>query len=115
MALSSFNGAQVGVSGVSVIGISVVTQVSDGQEYGQISRAKNGDGELATIFMSKGTYTSEISGYTNAIAAPALGNDITGVQGAQKVMQSQLQASNQDFAKVSVTGKGLGSSGGGQG
>jgi uncharacterized protein YlxW (UPF0749 family) len=107
MALSSFNGTQVGVSGVSVPGISVVTQVSDGQEYGQISRAKDSDGELKSIFMSKGTYTSEVTGYTSAIAAPALGQSITGVGGTQKVMQSQLQASNQDFAKVTVTGKGL--------
>lgn len=108
MALQSFHGHQVGVpSGVSVAGISQVTQVSDGQEYGQISRAKDSTGELASIFFSKGTHSSEISGYTSTFGAPALGGPIFGVGGTQKIMQSQLQASNQDFAKVTVTGKGM--------
>ncbi len=107
MALQSFNGKNVGAEGVSVTGITNVTQVSDGQEFGNIARAKGPDGEIKAVFMSKGTYTSQVSGYTDAIAAPAPGGDITGVGGQQKVMSSQLEASNQDFARVTVTGKGI--------
>jgi len=107
MALQTFNGAEIGVSGVSVPGISQITSVSSGEEYGNISRAKKSDGELGAIFMSKGTYTSEVSGYSNAISAPALGGGITGVGGTQKIMSSKVEASNQDFVKVSVSGKGL--------
>ena len=107
MALQSFNGKNVGADGVSVTGISNVTQVTDTEEYGNIARAKGSDGEIKAAFMSKGTYTSQVSGYTSAIEAPALGGTITGVGGNQRVMSSQLEASNQDFAKVTVTGKGI--------
>jgi hypothetical protein len=107
MALNSFNGTTAGAGGVSVNGISVVTQVSEGSEYGNIARAKDSTGEIAAIYMSKGTYTSEVSGYANTFAAPGLGGSISGVAGDQKIMSSKLEASNQDFVKVSVTGKGL--------
>jgi hypothetical protein len=107
MALQSFNDKNVGADGVSVTGISNVTQVTDGQEYGNIARAKGSDGEVKAVFMSKGTYTSQVSGYTSTIEAPDLGAGITGVGGQQRVMSSQLEASNQDFAKVTVTGKGI--------
>ena len=107
MALSTFNNASIGVDGVTVSGIDAVTSVSDGQEYGTIARAKKSDGELGAIFMAKGTYTSEVSGYSHAISAPGLGGSISGVGGSQKIMSSKLDASNQDFVKVSVTGKGL--------
>jgi len=107
MALQTFNGAAIGVDGVTVTGIQAITSVSDGQEYGNIARAKKSDGELGAIFMSKGTYTSEVSGYSNVISAPALGGTIAGVDGTQRIMSSKLDASNQDFVKVSVTGKGL--------
>lgn len=107
MALQSFNGKNVGADGVTVSGITNVTQVTDTEEYGNISRAKGSDGEVKAVFMSKGTYTSQVSGYTSTIAAPALGGDINGVGGNQRIMSSQLEASNQDFAKVTVTGKGI--------
>jgi hypothetical protein len=107
MALQSFKGKNVGADGVSVTGISNVTQITDTEEYGNIARAKGSDGEIKAVFMSKGTYTSQVSGYTSAIEAPALGGNISGVKGSQRVMSSQLEASNQDFAKVTVTGKGI--------
>lgn len=108
MALQTFNGAAIGVDGVSVTGMTQITSVSDGQEYGNIARAKKSNGDLGAIFMSKGVHTSEISGYANAVTPVALGGTISGVEGGQKIMSSQLQASNQDFVKVTVTGKGLG-------
>jgi hypothetical protein len=107
MALQSFNGETGGTTGITVPGISVVTSSSAGQEYGTTSKAKGADGELKALFFSKGQYVSQISGYTGTIGAPALNAAITGVDGSQKVMSSSLQASNQDFAKVTVTGKGI--------
>jgi hypothetical protein len=107
MALQSFNGVTGGTSGITVAGISVVTSSSAGQEYGTTSKAKDADGEVKALFFSKGQYVSQVSGYTGSIGAPALGGGIAGVDGSQKIMSSSLQASNQDFAKVTVTGKGI--------
>jgi hypothetical protein len=107
MALQSFKGKAVGACGVTVAGITNVTNFTDTEEYGNIARAKNCDGDVKAVFMSKGTYSSQVSGYTATIAAPALGGAITGVDGSQRIMSSTLEASNQDFAKVTVTGKGI--------
>ena len=88
-------------------GISEVTSTTEDDEYGGQAQAKDHTGEVKSVFYYKRIKTGTATGYASSIEAPAIGPSNTLAIGSNnyKIVQSSMQASNQDFAKVSVTGK----------
>lgn len=114
MALAKLGSATwgFGTSGAVAPGIAAGDAVGSSidLEYGTKQEAKDGAGEIKGVLFGKKTVAMEVSGYTDAFEPPALGGDITvrGVTG--KAMSSNLDASTEDFAKATVSGKALASS-----
>jgi hypothetical protein len=100
-----------GTAGAEAPGIAAgdATNSSVELEYGTQQEAKDGAGEIKGILFGKKTVGMEVSGYSGVFSPPALGGDVTvrGLTG--KAMSSSLDASTEDFAKVTVTGKALAS------
>ena len=95
-----------GTAGFSVSGIDSLTSVSAGQEYTVNVTAKDTNGEVAAHLYGSEKKNFSAEGYvTGSVAPVALGGAATvaGVSGV--VMNSSVQASNEDFAKVTVSGE----------
>jgi hypothetical protein len=101
------SGAHIGVSSDYSLSGVVVTQGEGGAEYGTTARAKGSNGDLKAYYFAKGVYTGQVTGYASTLAAPALGGTFTANGKSCYILSSQLQASNQDFVKVTASGKAL--------
>jgi hypothetical protein len=100
-------GAKVGIdSDFSLTGV-IVTQGEGGAEYGTIARAKDSSGKLKAYYFAKGVLTGQVTGYASTLAAPALGGTFKANGKDCTILSSQLQASNQDFVKVTASGKAI--------
>lgn len=114
MALTKLGSATwgFGTSGATAPGIAAGDAVGSSidLEYGTKQEAKDGDGEIKGVLFGKKTVAMEVNGYTDAFAPPVLGGAII-VRGVTGVaMSSNLNASTEDFAKATVSGKALASS-----
>lgn len=95
-----------GTSGFTVAGIDSVTAATAGREYTTNVTAKDTEGEVAAHLYGGERTSFTAEGYVlGAVEPVALGGlaSVAGVQGV--VTRSNITASNEDFAKVSVEGE----------
>ena len=104
---SAIIGSPIGSIGTdaSASGISEAISGSYTEEFGGQAKARNHSGNIAAVYMHKAIGTVTVNGYTNAISCPALGGSCSAGGKDGTVTNASFTASNQDFAKATVTGK----------
>lgn len=101
------NVGTVGVTGVTVAGISEPTSASAEKSYGTVQRAKGSDGDVKAALVGKQSYSLSVSGYSTDAEGPELGSDISvgGLSG--KVTSTNVEKSVEDFSKFTAEGRGI--------
>lgn len=102
--LGSTSYGSIGASG-SATGIYSVISATNSEEYGATAKAKDASGDIKAAYLYKAIGTVTVNGYASAYEAPALGGTATANGQTGTIMSSNFQASNQDFAKATVTAK----------
>lgn len=99
-------GWKFGTQGVSATGIDEVTAYSGGSEYSIVVEGKDKEGDIKAVLYGGEVTFCEVEGYSSS-GAPALGGGVT-VPGVTNctIFKSEVIGSNEDFAKVRVTGRG---------
>jgi hypothetical protein len=99
-------GWKFGTQGVSATGITEVTSYSGGAEYSIVVEGKDKDGDIKAVLYGGETAFCEVEGYSDSANAPALGGTISVGNASCIIFKSEIIGSNEDFAKVRVTGRG---------
>ena len=96
-------------SGTAAAGISAVQSAEVTDEYQVNATGKTSGGEVESHAYGDVKHTARVEGLHTAATLPALGDALT-VGGKEVVVtRSSLQASNEDFVKVSIEGEGFNS------
>ena len=103
MALFILGTAAAGVTGVTVSGITDVTECSVEEAVGNISRAKDGKGDVKAALISKPKRTMTASGYSTGAGAPALRGPAICPGFSGSIIESSMEATSEDLSKFSIT------------
>jgi hypothetical protein len=99
-------GGEIGTksAGFSIPGMDELTECSVEESIGNISKAKDGNGDIKAVLVSKSRKTLTASGYSSTLSdAPPLEGSVTGSGFNGKIIESSMEASSEDFSKFSVT------------
>lgn len=97
-----------GLTAPTVTGISNVTSAEVTSENSLNTSARSSDGETVTHVFGDPKATMRVEGFGTAASLPAL-DSVIAVGGAEGTVQrSTVQASNEDFVKLSAEGEQLG-------
>jgi hypothetical protein len=94
-----------GLAAPTVTGIDAVQSAEASDEYTVNASARDTGGETVAHTYGDAKSTLRAEGFGNAATIPALGAALTVAGKTGAVMRSSIQASNQDFVKLSVEGE----------
>lgn len=94
-------------TGTAAADISAVQSAEVTDEYTVNVDAKNTGGETDTHVYGNAKHTARVEGFHTAATLPSLGSALTVGGKEVAVMRSNIQASNEDFVKLSVEGEGF--------
>lgn len=94
-------------TGTAAAGISALQSVEISDENTVNADAKTTAGETSTHVYGNAKHTARLEGFHTAADLPALGADLTVGGKEVAVMRASVQASNEDFVKISIEGEGF--------
>lgn len=101
----AFGIGATGLTAPTVTGIDAVQSAEANSEYTVNASARDAAGETVAHVYGDEKSTIRAEGFTTAAALPTMGAALTVAGKSGTVLRSNIQASNDDFVKVSVEGE----------
>lgn len=105
--IGTTTGGLAAPSGAAASDISAVISAEATDEFQVNATAKGADGEVSAHAYGDTKHSLRMEGYHSTAAIPSLGDDLTIAGKSGAVMRATIQASNEDFVKLSVEAEGF--------